>query len=412
MVTSLAVFFMHGSIVDLKVASKPVIANPSVLTIGVYYNLSGPIVIIGCNRITELLATKESWFNDDLSGHLNIFKQLFDKVMGDYLFTSNQIYFFAEGNFGCIAGQHLTSTVLEWIDYTKPGTAVLPTGTPECCKFINYWREYHRYPSLELSESFFSETNYYSVEELDAEKTEKLHSMLGDMLLNCSPPRIATFDKKLTGESARYLIEKHSVLACSTGPNKAANHKVDEHLLSAGDEGDNNVYAFQAEEGDVSGESLVEQIPHFDIATKSKPSVSFDSTDPSSSRTASISVTFRANQDKFLPTDKAATNYIDDRRRLGSALFRPSVSPSPEDVYRFPQHNATDGSQLELARELDDAKVTTQRKKSTGFKLFWCCQSNDSVVIPSSRPAALQVRAQGDGSQNFERMEFETKLGV
>ena len=70
-------------------------------------------MIIGSDRITELLAKKESWFNDDLSGHLNIFKQLFDKVMGDYLFTSNQIYFFAEGNSGCIAGEHLTPTVLD-----------------------------------------------------------------------------------------------------------------------------------------------------------------------------------------------------------------------------------------------------------------------------------------------------------
>ena len=411
MVTSLAIFFMHGSIVDLKVASKPVIANPSVLTIGVYYNLSGPIVIIGSDRITELLAKKESWFNDDLSGRLNLFKQLFDKVMGDYLFSSNQIYFFAEGNFGCIAGQHLTPIVLEWIDYTKPGTAVLPTGTPECCKFINYWREYHRYPSLELSEKFFSETNYYSVEELDVKKTEKLHSMLGDMLLNCLPPRIATFDKKWTGESARHLIEKHSVLAFSSGLNKAENHKIDEHLLSADDQGDNNVYFFQAEEGEVSGESVVDRIPRLDIATKSKPSVSFDAKDLSSSRTASISVTIRANQDQSLATDKAATNYFDDRIRLGSALFRPSVSPSQEELYRFPQHNAIDGSQLELARELDDTRTTTQRKKRNGFKLFWCCQSNDSVVIPLSRSAALQIREQGEGRQNFERMESEKKLG-
>ena len=55
MVTSLAIFFMHGSLVDLKMSSKSVIDNPSVLTIAVYYNVSGPVVIIGCARITELL---------------------------------------------------------------------------------------------------------------------------------------------------------------------------------------------------------------------------------------------------------------------------------------------------------------------------------------------------------------------
>ena len=406
MVTSLAIFFMHGSLVDLKMSSKSVIDNPSVLTIAVYYNVSGPVVIIGCARITELLAKKESWFNDALLGHLNLFKQLFDKVMGDYLFTSNQIYFFAEGNLGCIAGEHLTPTILEWIDYTKPGTAVLPTGTPECCKFINYWREYHRYPSLELSEKFFSETNYYSVEELDVKKTEKLHSMLGDMLLNCLPPRIATFDKKWTGESARHLIEKHSVLAFSSGLNKAENHKIDEHLLSAGNEGDNHVYDCQSEEGEVSGESVS---PLFDIATKSKPSASFDSIDPSSSRTVSISLTFRPIQCQFLATD---ANYADDKPRLGSALFRPSVSLSAGEVYRFPRYNSSDVSQLELGRELDDTKTPTLRKKRKSFTLFECCESNVDVVSPSTRPAALKIREQGDGRQNFERMESVIKPGV
>ena len=218
--TSLFIYIVHGTNMGLKLSLNATLNSPEVISLGVYYQTNGSLSITGSPIIIEWLQTKATWLRASAGSEpidrLDLLKQLFDKLVDTYGFTSDQIYLSSEGNLGAEGATILTRINLELINYMKPGMVVLPTGTPECCKFIHYWRDAHGYPPLQIEDKFFQDAKYnrsddfYSEAELTPEKIAKLEGLIANMVLICPPPRITTFDKKLSPNTVRYFLNKIS----------------------------------------------------------------------------------------------------------------------------------------------------------------------------------------------------------
>lgn len=341
LMVSLVIFFIHGSAFDLKVVTKSTLDNPAIVTIGVYYDVSGgSLQISGSPVINRILANKDTWFDDTSPGCLALFKQLFAQVLAKHPFNSQQIYFYAEGNLGNIGGSHLSPIALELIDYIQPGTAVLPAGTPECNKFIHYWMTYYRYPTLALGEKFEMKT--YSAEELTFEKMAYLNAKVSNMSLRCTPPLIATFDKKLISDSVRFLF------GISTTPQN--------HLSHVGED-DNNVYSFLSKMDSAGLVFHPDVIPEHALSFQSSSEDAYRVTQPSS--------------------------------RITTRQLR-----SDQAQYAIPQNSGS------------ATKQATKAKKNPSYFRFFCCYRDTAPsVIPLTNIENTSTLRDGDnhvgGSDGF-----------
>ena len=192
--TSLFVFFIHGGKSTLKMAMRPVLNKPSVLVIGVNFEKGG-IDILGCPFVTSLMQRKEDWFRPDPHDKMALYKQLYDQVKKSHKVLRAKTCFYAEGNFTVLKGKILEKVVVDMLNYTEPGYAMLPAGTLECCRLINYWIRYYHLPAYELKKEFDSHENYYATVELTEQKISELNQVVKERRLTCAPPFIATFEK-------------------------------------------------------------------------------------------------------------------------------------------------------------------------------------------------------------------------
>lgn len=218
--TSLFIYIVHGTNMGLKLSLKATLNSPDVISLGVHYRTNESLSITGSPIIIEWLQTKATWFRTSSRAkpidQLALLKQLFDKLVDKYSFTSDQIYLNAEGNLGAEGAGVLSRINLEFMNYMNPAIVILPTGTPECCKFIHYWRDAHGYPPLQIEDKFFQEEKYdrsvdfYSDAELTPTKIAELNDLVANMSLMCPPPRITTFDKKLNVSCAKYFLHRMS----------------------------------------------------------------------------------------------------------------------------------------------------------------------------------------------------------
>lgn len=146
---------MHGVELAVKLNSAITIKEPSILSIGVYWSATTGFQVSGCPTITDLLAHKNQWFDTSLPmDPLAEFKQLFAKVVGDYQLNSSQIKMCFEANYTASGQHHFTPLVIELLNFIQPSEVILPTETPECRKFVNYWIDKNGYPRLSIGENF------------------------------------------------------------------------------------------------------------------------------------------------------------------------------------------------------------------------------------------------------------------
>lgn len=193
---SLFVFFVHGGTTTFKIAMRPILNKKSALVIGVN-NINGHIRISGSAAVLNLLTNKEQWFVPNPEDPLALFKQLFDKVKNQSRIDPDKICFYSEGNYGVLAGSVLELLVVELINFTSPRYALLPTGTHECCRFINYWSDFYHYKQFDLQQAFIDAENYYSPAALE-QKSIELQPLIQVRALTCPSPLIATFNKELS----------------------------------------------------------------------------------------------------------------------------------------------------------------------------------------------------------------------
>lgn len=198
--TSLFVYFIHGGKSTLKMAMKASLLKEQegVITLGVNYE-QGAIEILGCSVVTKWMLQKEIWFTENPTDPLAIYKQLLNIIKNNYIISPQKICFYAEGNFGVLGGDVLEQVVIDLINYTQPAYALLPTGTPKCCKFINHWIDHHNLPRFVLGENVENLDNYYALNALTEEERDKLENAVQiRQLTTCLHPYIATFEKSLS----------------------------------------------------------------------------------------------------------------------------------------------------------------------------------------------------------------------
>ncbi|MCX7090571.1 MAG: hypothetical protein NTU48_03860 [Legionellales bacterium] len=207
--TTLFVFFVHGSGCDLKMVTKATMGVESVITLAVFYEQhTCSITISGSPIVIEYLETRAAWFFEDGDDNLALFKQLFDRLKARYGLKSDQIYASLENNWAVPGAKYPTQSVVDVINHMQPGTTVLPSGTPDCTKFSYYWMRYYNCPKLELNESFVMPESYYTEEELSAEKIAELNTIAQRLHLKCVPHSMAAFDKAYLARCVRILLDK------------------------------------------------------------------------------------------------------------------------------------------------------------------------------------------------------------
>ena len=195
--TKLFVLFVHGGRSTLRMAMKNIVKKPSTIVIGVNYE-KGVIDIIGCPIVTELISKKADWFIENPKDNMGLYKQLLRKIAACYSIPRAKTCFFSEGNLGVLSGEVLEREVVDLLNELQPRFAMLPTGTPECCRFINYWITYHGFPAYELKKTFIHDENYLPTDELTEEKIRKWNQIAAERRLTCMPPSVATFTKTLS----------------------------------------------------------------------------------------------------------------------------------------------------------------------------------------------------------------------
>lgn len=214
--TSLFIFFVHGNVSDLKILTKSTLQTESVITLSVYYDLNTRVISIsGSPVVIDYMAKQETWFHAVADDELAFFKQLFEQLMSEYHFESNKIYTSFEGNWSLQSSGFLAPLVLDAINYTRPGTTILPVGTIECCKFIHYWMGYYGYPNLNLGDDFIIPKDYYRTDEMTDKKMAELE-IVKRMPLTCVPPLMATFDKSRAVQAIRIFLARIAIEALST----------------------------------------------------------------------------------------------------------------------------------------------------------------------------------------------------
>lgn len=207
--TSLFIFFVHGGPLAAKMVTKQTLSIESMITLCVFHDGSShQLIISGSPIISDYMANKDKWFRtpkevDDLAE----FKQLFDQLKRKYKFKREDIFTSFEGNWTKQQWPYITHIVVDGINYVKPAYTFLPSGTPACCKFVNYWIDFHLYPRFELGEILNLESDYYQKDELTHAKKIELDTVAQSMPLTCNqPPLLATFDKANIGKAISVLL--------------------------------------------------------------------------------------------------------------------------------------------------------------------------------------------------------------
>ena len=386
---SLVIFVMHGSAFHLKMVTKPTLNIPSILTIGVFYNIDGGLVEInGSPSVTRLLANKNDWFDSTVPGPFALFSQLFDQVMKRHHFDSPDIYLFGEGNLGKEAGESLSPVLINIINYTRPGTAILPSGTPACNQFIHYWMRYYNYAALDLGQAFIEPIDYYTEEELTEEKIASLNAVIATLpSITCTAPRIATFNKARIIDSVRCIlgIRTAAVSPIPTSPPQEA------RLSPVLEGGGNRIYHF-------------EEISQFVIPTSSRKAVALTeasfglllqdaSADGGLSHTVSISETsgsIRLRDSDFNFSDIGVErvepgviqqsegaprlDMIPENTPLSRASSKAHFAPTNSDL--------TEQDRKEISKKQKPRPAKAAVKNPQRFKLFGCCGDDSAVVAP------------------------------
>lgn len=389
---ALVIFVIHGSALDLKMVTKSTLNDSSIVTIGVFYNIvGGPVEINGSPSITRLLANKNDWFDSTVPGRLALFAQLFDQVMMEYHFDAQDIYLVGEGNLGKRAGESLSPVLINIINYIGPGTAILPSGTPECNKFIHYWMRYYDYAALDLGQTFIVPSDYYTEEELTEEKIASLNEIIATLpSIVCTAPLIATFNKARIADSMRFIF---GIRTASVSPIPTSTLQ-EGRLSPVLEGGDNRIYHFE----EINGVSQLV------IPTSSRKAVALTESsfglllqdafaDVGGSRTVSISETpgsFRRSDSEFnfsdMGVERVEPGVIQQSEgapRLDMipeniALFRASskahLAPTNSDI--------TEQDRKEISKKQKHRPAKAAVKNPQRFKLFWCCGDDSAVVSP------------------------------
>ena len=221
--TSLFIFFVHGGPLAAKMVTKQTLSIESMITLCVFHDGSShQLIISGSPIISDYMANKDKWFRPPKEvDNLAEFKQLFDQLKRKYKFEREDIFTSFEGNWTNQQWPYITPIVVDGINYVKPAYTFLPSGTLACCKFVNYWIDFHLYPRFDLGETLNLERDYYQEDELTHAKKIELDTIAHSMPLTCNqPPLLATFDKANIGKAISVLLSFSATTQSVAHPEK------------------------------------------------------------------------------------------------------------------------------------------------------------------------------------------------
>lgn len=377
---SLFVFFVHGGTPSFKMAMRPILNKKSALVIGVN-NINGEIDISGSTAVLNLLANKESWFVPNPADPLALFKQLFAKVKKQYQIDPDKICFYSEGNYGVLAGSVLELLVVELIDFTSPRYALLPTGTHECCRFINYWSDYYHYKQFNLRQAFIDAENYYSPGVLE-QKSIELQPLIQARALTCSSPLIATFNKELSpfvvGDVYAAMYSIASPTPVSSNPSLLENegqkveekskvlerHIVNDRVSDSPETGQRQTVYF---DGDLNKE--IDAIPadsnFFTLGTEPVTPMDFGSEEAGVDLQNNKTLRFSQKLARIVEQQEASTQRLTILEGGKSSPFIHAGEPTMRD-----QRSMSDA----IPDQLVSPKPAPVKKKKSSWSIFFCCK--------------------------------------
>ena len=376
--TSLFVFFVHGSVSDLKIVTKPTMGVESVITLAVFYDThTCAITISGSPIVIEYLETREAWFLEDPDDRLALFKQLFDQLKARYELKPDHIYASLENNWTAPGAEYPTPSVVDVINHLQPGAVILPSGTPSCTKFSHYWMSYYNCPELELNESFVIPENYYKEEELSDAKIAEFNERAQRLHLRCAPP-MAAFDKSHLVRCIRILLDRIVAKKLAHESEVALPHSV---KISAN--------SFDASSYFVKSLEILTNANHGDcerIPARDKPDEIKD--EEGEKNSGDITSTGRRGRDDLL------TVWIGSlvRKKLNTNTKKPvnmsSTQIAIEDQSKLIVVELLDQNLNLSAPRLKPNDKCFSNKRNCWLRFFYCCGSEGSIV-PSYEPMML-----------------------
>lgn len=363
--TFLFVFFVHGSVSDLKIVTKPTMGVESVITVAVFYNThTCAITISGSPIVTEYLETREAWFLEDPEDKLALFKQLFDRLKARYGLKSDHIYASLENNWTAPGAEYPTPSVVDVINHLQPGAVILPSGTPGCTKFSHYWMSYYNCPELELNESFVIPENYYTEEELSDAKIAEFNERAQRLHLRCAPYSMAAFDKSHLVRCIRILLDRIAAKKLAHESEVALPHlvKILENLTHT-NHGDCDRIPARGKSDEKKDEEGKKN--RGDITSTGRP-------DGNDLLTVWIRSSVRNELD------------INIKKPVQMSLAHIAIEDQPKpEVFEFLDHN------LNLSAPcLKPNDRCFSKKRNCWLRFFYCCGSEGSIV-PSDEPMML-----------------------
>lgn len=207
--TRLFIFVSHGNKPGSKMLPKTITSldDPKMLAIAAHHIQGDTWDITGSSALELPPIRDKEKTSPPMQIGFDVLLSKINSITMAHGVKSKDIYLYCEANVTKAAEGQLTTPALSLAKNIQPHTIVFFTGTPECRRFVHYWRDYHQYPMLELPEEMKEDS--YDTKSLSGERLAELETLSKTMSLQCTstPPNIAVLDKPQCIVSINFLLD-------------------------------------------------------------------------------------------------------------------------------------------------------------------------------------------------------------